>query len=95
MPPMDPSQPQAAKPWYLYLIECRDGSLYTGITTDLARRFRQHAAGEGAKYFRARQPIEVVYRETGHSRSSASRREAGIKRLSRDEKLLLVQTAVR
>ncbi|HEY5975388.1 MAG TPA: GIY-YIG nuclease family protein [Geobacteraceae bacterium] len=81
--------------WQLYIIRCADDSLYTGITTDLERRFRQHAAGEGARYFRARQPVEVVYRETGHSRSTASKREAQIKRLSRDEKLLLVKTAVR
>lgn len=81
--------------WELYIIRCADDSLYTGITTDLERRFRQHAAGEGARYFRARQPVEVVYRETGHSRSTASKREAQIKRLSRDEKLRLVKTAVR
>jgi putative endonuclease len=79
--------------WLLYIILCSDDSLYTGITTDLERRLRQHAAGKGAKYFRARRPVEVVYLETGHSRSSASRREARIKRLSRDEKLLLVRTA--
>ncbi len=77
--------------WQLYIILCSDDSLYTGITTDMERRFRQHAAGEGAKYFRARRPVEVIYLETGHSRSSASKREARIKRLSRDEKLRLAR----
>ena len=72
--------------WLVYILLCSDNSLYTGITTDIARRFRQHAAGHGAKYFRSRQPVEVVYREAEHSRSSASRREAQIKALTRTEK---------
>ncbi|HZV80853.1 MAG TPA: GIY-YIG nuclease family protein [Geobacteraceae bacterium] len=75
--------------WNVYIILCSDNSLYTGITTDIARRFRQHEEGRGARYFRGRQPISVVYRESGHTRSSASQREAGIKALSRTEKLQL------
>ena len=76
--------------WTVYIIRCSDGSLYTGITTDLERRVREHAgAGRGARYFNGRSPKEVVYRETGHDRSSASRREAVIKKLSREEKFRL------
>jgi len=75
--------------WQVYIILCSDDSLYTGITVDPERRFRQHAKGEGAKYFRGRQPVKVVYLEGGHTRSSAARREAEIKSISREEKLLL------
>jgi putative endonuclease len=76
--------------WLVYIIHCSDGSLYTGITTDLQRRYRQHASGTGAKYFRGRQPLEVLYREAGHTRSSASRRELEIKALERPGKLVLI-----
>lgn len=79
--------------WSVYIILCSDNSLYTGITTDTARRFQQHLAGRGAKYFRGRQPLQVVYLENGHSRSSASRREAEIKSMHRTDKdALLAQT---
>ncbi|HFD39335.1 MAG TPA: GIY-YIG nuclease family protein [Anaerolineae bacterium] len=76
--------------WQVYIILCSDQSLYTGITNDLARRLAQHRAGEGAKYFRGRRPLKVVYLEGDHDRSSASRREAEIKRLSRAQKLRLI-----
>jgi putative endonuclease len=76
--------------WQVYIILCSDNSLYTGITTDMERRFRQHAEGRGARYFRARQPLRVVYLEGGHSRSSAGRRENLIKAMSRSDKQLLV-----
>lgn len=72
------------------MILCSDDSLYTGITTDIDRRFRQHAGGRGAKYFRGRQPLRVVYLENGHCRSSAARREAQIKAMQRADKALLV-----
>ncbi|MRR05543.1 MAG: GIY-YIG nuclease family protein [Deltaproteobacteria bacterium] len=75
--------------WQVYIIRCSDNSLYTGITTDLNRRLRQHATGRGAKYFRGRQPEKVLYLETGHTRSTASRREAEIKALTHAEKCLL------
>jgi len=76
--------------WQVYIILCSDESLYTGITTDMERRFRQHAGGGGAKYFRGRQPVRVVYLEGNHSRSSAARREVEIKAMNRADKLLLV-----
>ena len=76
--------------WTVYIIRCDDGSLYTGVSTDVARRFREHLGqAHGAKYFNGRKPLDVAWREDGHSRSSACRREAAIKKLSRDEKLKL------
>ncbi len=72
------------------MIRASDRSLYTGISTNVARRFRQHQKGGGAKYFHAgRRPEQVVYCESGHDRSSASCREAAIKKLPRSEKLRL------
>lgn len=75
------------------MIRCSDASLYTGITSDVARRWRQHGGPRGAKYFRGRQPVAVVYLEAGHDRSSASRREAEIKKLQRAEKERLIRSA--
>ena len=80
--------------WFVYMIEADDATLYTGITTDLARRFKQHCeTRQGAKYFGGRRPVAVVYREEGHDRSSALRREAEIKKLSRQQKLELIAEA--
>ncbi|MDX9874735.1 MAG: GIY-YIG nuclease family protein [Spongiibacteraceae bacterium] len=76
--------------WLVYIIEATDGSLYTGVTTDLARRWRQHTSGRGAKYFRGRAPARFVYVEDAHTRRSAASREVAIKRLSRAAKLALV-----
>ncbi|MDF1581574.1 MAG: GIY-YIG nuclease family protein [Desulfuromonadales bacterium] len=76
--------------WQVYIILCADDSLYTGITTDVDRRFAEHAAGNGAKYFRGRTPLRVVYREDGHDRRTAARREAKIKRLRPDAKRRLI-----
>jgi putative endonuclease len=77
--------------WYVYIIRATDQSLYTGITTDVERRFAEHQSGRaGAKYFRGRSPVEVVLVESGHDRSSASIREAQIKKLSREQKLELI-----
>lgn len=72
------------------MILCSDGSLYTGISNDVARRFNQHGDKQGAKYFRGRQPKQLVYVETGHDRSSAGKREVAIKKLPRLEKLQLL-----
>jgi putative endonuclease len=77
--------------WYVYMIRAADQSLYTGITTDVERRFAEHQSGRaGAKYFRGRKPQKVVLVESGHDRSSASIREAQIKKLSRDQKMALI-----
>lgn len=80
-------------PWSVYIIETSAGTLYTGVSTDVARRFREHAGGRrGARYFRGAKPTAVVFVEDGHTRSSACRREAAIKRLSREAKLALIAT---
>lgn len=77
--------------WFVYMLRCRDGSLYTGVTTDVHRRLAAHRAGSGSRYTRARLPVRLVYLEHGGSRSAALRREAAIKRLDREAKLRLVQ----
>jgi putative endonuclease len=80
-------------PWSVYIIETSAGTLYTGVSTDVARRFREHHGGRrGARYFRGAKPRAVVFVEDGHTRSSACRREAAIKRLSREGKLALIAT---
>jgi putative endonuclease len=77
--------------WFVYIIRASDNSLYTGITTDLERRLNQHQTGKGgAKYFRGRQACELVYTESGHNRSTASIREAQIKKMTRQQKDLLL-----
>ena len=77
--------------WFVYMIRATDQSLYTGITTDVERRFAEHQSGRaGAKYFRGRSPEQVVLVESGYDRSSASIREAQIKKLSREQKLELI-----
>ena len=80
----------AAK-WFIYMVRCADDSLYTGITTDVARRLREHnETARGARYTRSRRPVELIYAETCENRSSASKREASIKQLSRSAKLSLL-----
>ena len=76
--------------WFVYILECADSSLYTGIARDPCARLRQHNAGKGAKYTRSRLPLMLVYRESLRSRGDALRREAEIKRLSRREKQQLI-----
>jgi len=76
--------------WFVYILRCGDGSLYTGITNDPARRLAAHRAGKGAKYTRGRGPLEVVYTEEHPDRASASRREYAIKQLEHREKLSLI-----
>jgi putative endonuclease len=78
-------------PWTIYILRCADGSLYTGITNDLARRLAAHRAGRGGAYTRARLPVRVAYTERRPDRGAALRREAAIKALTRREKLALVR----
>lgn len=75
------------------MLRCRDGSLYTGITTDLSRRLRRHNAGTASAYTRARLPVRLVYREPQPDRPAALRREAALRRLSRSAKLALARHA--
>ena len=76
---------------YVYIVECDDGTLYTGYTTDVERRVAEHNAGDGAKYTRCRTPVELVYTESFDSQSAAMSREYEIKQLSRAEKDALVE----
>ena len=80
-------------PWYVYILRCGDGTLYTGITDDVPRRLAAHRAGKGAKYTRGRGPLELVYQERVPDKSAALRREAAIKRLRRGEKERLIESA--
>ena len=77
---------------YTYMVECADGSLYTGWTNDLKRRVAAHTAGRGAKYTRARRPVRLVYFECFATKEEALSREAGIKHLSRAAKLALIDS---
>lgn len=78
--------------WHLYILRCRDGSLYTGITTDVQKRFEAHNSGKGAKYTRGRGPLKLVYREECGSHSDALKRELAVKSLVRTEKETLIST---
>ena len=79
------------KGWYLYILRCRDGSLYTGITTDVQTRLEAHRAGKGAKYTRGRGPLELVYSENCGDHSAALKREFQVKALPRAEKMKLIE----
>jgi putative endonuclease len=81
-----PARRAAAPRWLVYLLRCRDGSLYTGITTDLPRRLAAHAAGRASRYTRSRLPVTLAYSEPQPSHSAALKREAAIKRLRRAQK---------
>jgi putative endonuclease len=76
--------------WFVYVVRCRDGSLYTGISTDVEARIARHNAGDGARYTRARRPVQLLYVERKRTQSTALRREAFIKTLSRPQKLGLI-----
>ena len=77
--------------WYVYMLRCGDGSLYTGYTDDVQRRLKVHQSGKGAKYTRSRQPVELAYYEELPDKSAALRREAAIKKLPRTQKLKLME----
>lgn len=78
------------KVWYVYILRCRDGTLYTGITDDLDRRLEQHNSGKGAKYTRGRGPVELLHREEYPEKGEALRRESAIKRLTKPQKEALI-----
>ena len=78
--------------WHVYIVECADGTYYTGITTDVERRINEHNYSfKSAKYTRSRRPVKLVYVETSENRSTASRRENQIKKLNRSKKTLLIE----
>jgi predicted GIY-YIG superfamily endonuclease len=84
-------QNQNADVWFVYILRCADGSLYTGITKDVSRRCRQHNDGKASRYTRSRRPTRLVYQEIQHGHSQALKREAAIKMLSRRQKLILTR----
>ncbi len=86
---------EADSPWFVYLLRCADGSLYTGITNDLPRRLQQHNAGSASRYTRSRLPVVLVYHEEQPSRSQALKRELAIKGLSRQEKESLIESLMK
>ena len=80
--------------YFVYILECNDGSLYTGITTNLRKRLDEHNTKDtGAKYTKARRPVKLIYKESSENRSTASKREYEIKKLTRIKKLHLIQKA--
>ncbi|HBL39340.1 TPA: endonuclease [Candidatus Uhrbacteria bacterium] len=74
------------KPWTVYMVRCKDGTLYTGITVDLPARLQVHSEGKGAKYTRGRGPVKLVWSEEGLSESAARKREGEVKKYSRETK---------
>lgn len=78
--------------WFVYMVKCRDETLYTGTTNDLEARITTHNSGRGAKYTRSRGPVQLVYSEKHENRSSALKREAAIKKLKKAEKQKLTQS---
>lgn len=77
--------------YYVYILRCSDGTLYTGYTDNPERRVKVHNSGKGGKYTRSRLPVELVYWEEHEDKSSALRRECAIKQLSRTEKLNIIE----
>lgn len=77
--------------WTVYILRCGDGTLYTGCTSDLPQRLKAHQSGRGAKYTRSRLPVALAYREEAEDKSAALRRETAIKRMTRQEKLALIE----
>jgi predicted GIY-YIG superfamily endonuclease len=84
--PCPRSRRRPSSRWLVYLLHCSDGSLYTGITNDLPKRLKAHAAGKASKYTRSRLPVKLAHSEPQRSRSAALKREAAIKKLSRRQK---------
>lgn len=81
--------------YYVYLLQCGDDTIYTGITTDVLRRFKEHKNGKGGHYTSSKKAVKILYTEKQKDRSSAQRREAEIKRWRREEKLRLVRGAIK
>lgn len=77
--------------WFVYILNCADGTLYTGITNDLDRRIKAHNAGTASKYTRVRRPVSIVYSEEVETKGDALRRELQIKRLTRSEKIAIIK----
>ena len=79
--------------WFVYILKCRDNSLYTGITNDPKKRFNEHASGKGGRYTRSHKPVKIVYLERSLNKSKALKREARIKRMTRRDKFELIKAS--
>lgn len=92
--PLKPAPIKSSSLWYLYLVRCANGHLYTGVTTDVARRFSEHQSGgiKSAKYLRGKGPLTLMYQELVGSHGDALRREIAVKKLSRSQKLALLES---
>ncbi|MCU8004076.1 MAG: GIY-YIG nuclease family protein [Shewanella sp.] len=92
--PLKPTPIKSASLWYLYLVRCANGHLYTGVTTNVARRFSEHQSGgiKSAKYLRGKGPLTLMYQEQVGSHGDALRREIAVKKLSRAQKLALIES---
>ena len=90
--PMTEKAESTVNTWFVYILRCADGTLYTGITNDLTRRCEQHNAGTASRYTRCRLPVELVYQEEPTTKGKALKRELAIKALRRKEKEALIQS---
>ncbi|MGI2193158.1 GIY-YIG nuclease family protein [Shewanella baltica] len=92
--PLKPTPIKSSSLWYLYLVRCANGHLYTGVTTDVTRRFSEHQSGgiKSAKYLRGKGPLTLMYQEQVGSHGDALRREIAVKKLSRSQKLALIES---
>ncbi|MGI2059174.1 GIY-YIG nuclease family protein [Shewanella baltica] len=92
--PLKPTPIKSSSLWYLYLVRCANGHLYTGVTTNVARRFSEHQSGgiKSAKYLRGKGPLTLMYQEQVGSHGDALRREIAVKKLSRAQKLVLIES---
>jgi putative endonuclease len=79
--------------WFVYILKCRDNSLYTGIAIDPKKRFEQHISGKGGRYTRSHRPVKIVYLEKLSNRSKALKREAQIKKMARVKKAALIKAS--
>jgi len=86
----EPPNPDASVVWHLYILRCGDGSFYTGVTTDIERRVREHQEGKASRYTRTHGPVVLVHEEECGGRSQALSRECAVKSLSRQEKEALI-----
>ncbi|MCS6128952.1 GIY-YIG nuclease family protein [Shewanella baltica] len=93
--PLRPTPIKSSSLWYLYLVRCANGHLYTGVTTNVARRFSEHQSGgiKSAKYLRGKGPLTLMYQEQVGCHGDALRREIAVKKLSRSQKLALIESA--
>ncbi|MEN8618924.1 GIY-YIG nuclease family protein [Shewanella baltica] len=92
--PLKPTPIKSSSLWYLYVVRCANGHLYTGVTTDVARRFSEHQSGgiKSAKYLRGKGPLTLMYQEQVGCHGDALRREIAVKKLSRAQKLVLIES---